>query len=289
VHYSLIGNNQSSGLTAAPVGSPDANGNFIGGSTISSMIVPALGLLTMNGGPTATYAPLAGSVVINAGDPTALAGVNGVPVNDQRGVQFPRVYNSRIDMGAVEAQPNPLPGDFNFNGVVDLADYALYRKALTTLDPRADANGDGRIDDADLAVWRANFGNTYSTATANSLAVVPKSEAQTPMKMLSDAAVEPSVGPGVARISLPIPVADSAIRPAPSSSSVVALKVALTLSPPLTLAANSRQAYRPSAAPSRDHERDVVDFLADASGNEATAIDEVFAALGVRKSFVSSW
>lgn len=290
VHFSLIGSNQGSGLTTAPVGSPDVNGNLIGGSTISSMIVPALGPLTMNGGPTATYAPLAGSVVINAGDPAAVAGVSGVPANDQRGAPFLRVYGGRIDMGAVETQPNPLPGDFNYNGVVDLADYSLYRKALTTLDPRADANGDGRINDADLAVWRANFGNTYSTATSSSVTVLPKSQVQTPLKMLPDSiAMAPILEPGTARIGLPIPVPDSASRPASTNSAVSTQELVLTPEQPLSLILGDRPAYRPSVVSSREHEFDVVDSLTGSSGNDAFSVDEVFATLGARKSSISTF
>ncbi len=56
-----------------------------------------------------------------------------------------------------------LPGDYNGNGVVDAADYTLYRGTLgQSVMPfsGADGNGNGVIDTGDYNVWRANFGNT---------------------------------------------------------------------------------------------------------------------------------
>ncbi len=167
--YSLIGTNLGSGLVEAPVGSPDADGNLIGGP-VHGTINPRLGALTANGGSTMTHALLPGSPAIDAGDPTAVAGVDGVPVYDQRGVPRTRVYGGRIDIGAVESQPDVLLGDYNLNGVVDAADYALWRKAEGTTDLRADGNGDGQVNDADYTVWRANFGATYqSLGTAGTI------------------------------------------------------------------------------------------------------------------------
>jgi hypothetical protein len=58
-----------------------------------------------------------------------------------------------------------LAGDYNLNGVVDGADYVLWRDSLgSTTDPRADGSGptagvpDGIVDQLDYAFWRANFG-----------------------------------------------------------------------------------------------------------------------------------
>ncbi|MEM6470045.1 MAG: choice-of-anchor Q domain-containing protein, partial [Planctomycetota bacterium] len=68
---------------------------------------PKLGPLQDNGGLTHTHALLPGSPAINAGDPNAVAGVGGVPQFDQRGTGFPRVENSRIDIGAFESEQPP--------------------------------------------------------------------------------------------------------------------------------------------------------------------------------------
>ena len=57
-----------------------------------------------------------------------------------------------------------LAGDYNVNGVVDAADYVLWRKALGTANPQADGSGptvgvpNGIVDQADYTFWRSNFG-----------------------------------------------------------------------------------------------------------------------------------
>jgi hypothetical protein len=178
--YSLIGRNGGTGLTPAPVGLPDANGNLIGGSTNALRIDPLLGPLVNNGGPTMTHALLPGSPAINAGDLNATAGVGDVPLYDRRGYPFSRVFGGRIDIGAFEAQPNPLPGDYNFNGIVDLADSVIWRDTRgSTTDLRADGNEDGVVNDADRAIWMANFGKTRSgelvlAISASAMGLIPR-------------------------------------------------------------------------------------------------------------------
>jgi hypothetical protein len=55
-----------------------------------------------------------------------------------------------------------LLGDYNKNGTVDAADYALWRDTNGNIGKNlaADGNEDGTVDDADYGVWRAHFGNT---------------------------------------------------------------------------------------------------------------------------------
>jgi hypothetical protein len=65
--HSLIGINTGTDLVEAPVGSPDANGNLIGGP-VDGAIDPQLGPLADNGGPTRTLALLPGSPAIDAAD-----------------------------------------------------------------------------------------------------------------------------------------------------------------------------------------------------------------------------
>jgi hypothetical protein len=171
IGYSLIGGNSGSGLTEAPVGSPDAMGNIIGGP-MHGQIDPMLGPLVYNGGTILpagygilTHDLLPGSPAINAGDPAAVGGMNGVPEFDQRGAPWSRVVGGRIDIGSVESQPNPLPGDYNFNEVVDAADYVIWRKLLTsTTDLRADGSGNGAVDGLDYELWQSRFGDTSQVA-----------------------------------------------------------------------------------------------------------------------------
>jgi CSLREA domain-containing protein len=178
-NYSLIGTNSGTLLAPAPIGAPDANGNLIGGATFQTLINPRLGILADNGGfelpdgsHILTHALLPGSPAINAGDPAAVAGVDGVPLHDQRGAPFTRVYGGRIDIGAVEAIPaGVLPGDYNGDHVVNAADYTVWRNTLgAAVSPGdgADGNGDGVVDARDYAVWRGNFGATADELGAGS-------------------------------------------------------------------------------------------------------------------------
>ncbi len=69
-----------------------------------------------------------------------------------------------------------LTADFNLNGVVDTADYTLWRDLrtvpLTAGTYDVDANSDGHVDGLDLAVWQASF-SQLTTANA-SAATVPE-------------------------------------------------------------------------------------------------------------------
>ena len=66
-----------------------------------------------------------------------------------------------------------LLGDYNSSGVVDAADYTVWRDTLNShTDLRADGDGDHRVDQDDYDVWRANFGsnsgaNLLVTDTSN--------------------------------------------------------------------------------------------------------------------------
>jgi hypothetical protein len=71
-------------------------------------------------------------------------------------------------MWQLDYQPNSLSlnlaitGDYNHNGVVDAADYVVWRKTLgqSGTGLTADGNASGLIDSGDFDVWRAHFGQT---------------------------------------------------------------------------------------------------------------------------------
>lgn len=55
-----------------------------------------------------------------------------------------------------------LTGDYNYDGVVNGADYVVWRKTLgqdVAPGTGPDGNGDGFIDESDYTVWRSNFGS----------------------------------------------------------------------------------------------------------------------------------
>jgi Right handed beta helix region/Chlamydia polymorphic membrane protein (Chlamydia_PMP) repeat len=156
------------------IGTGNAVGVFVEPGDQTGVVDPLLGPLTDNGGPTLTHALLPDSPAIDAGDPAAVAGMNGVPAFDQRGAPFGRVFDSdgvggaRIDVGAFELPPLPpaLLGDYNRDGIVNAADYTLWRdklKANVTPYSGADGSGNGMVDAADYGVWKSHFGQTVGS------------------------------------------------------------------------------------------------------------------------------
>lgn len=77
--------------------------------TVENPIDPLMGPFQNNGGPTLTCSPLPGSPAINAGlNSLVTSSVFGnAPFYDQRGAPFARIYESVVDIGALEAQPIP--------------------------------------------------------------------------------------------------------------------------------------------------------------------------------------
>jgi len=68
----------------------------------------------------------------------------------------------------------PIPGDFNADGMVDTADYVVWRRAAGTAYVWADADASGAVGPEDLDIWRANFGNGQSTAGTGAFTQVPE-------------------------------------------------------------------------------------------------------------------
>jgi autotransporter-associated beta strand protein len=70
-----------------------------------------------------------------------------------------------------------LLGDYNGNGVVDAADYVVWRNTLGQSPPglAADGNSSGTIDAGDYTVWRTHFGQTAGSGSgASANAAVPE-------------------------------------------------------------------------------------------------------------------
>ncbi|MCA9232205.1 MAG: hypothetical protein KDA57_16275 [Planctomycetales bacterium] len=154
-----------------------------------------LGPLVDNGGPTLTHAPLPGSIAIDAGDMAAAPGMNDVPLFDQRGNNYGRVQNGRIDIGAFELRDTP-SADFDNDGFITGFDFLSWQRGFGTNAPDAekadgDADNDTDVDGSDLSIWESQLGTVaplvvnYATsesfsstylATANEAA--PKSLAE---------------------------------------------------------------------------------------------------------------
>jgi hypothetical protein len=79
--------------------------------------------------------------------------------------------------GGLVTGPPTLVGDYNGDGVVDAADYTVWRDTLGETGPglAADGNGDLLVDAADYALWRSNFGQSLASGSMSlDAAAVPE-------------------------------------------------------------------------------------------------------------------
>ena len=170
----------SEGYNVVGTGNGAAGFNQMGDQ--SGVVDPMLGPLQENGGLTETHAAIAGSPVVDAGDPLAVAGVGNVPLVDQRGVPFGRIEDGgtnmmpRIDIGAFEIQSTVLACDFDGREGCDIDDIdALIMEIVAgTNNLEFDLNADEMVDHADRDQWLAeagelnlNSGNPYLLADSN--------------------------------------------------------------------------------------------------------------------------
>jgi hypothetical protein len=90
-------------------------------------------------------------------------------------------YNGLVISNVVAniTEPAPLAGDYNSNGVVDAADYVLWRNTLgSTTILAADGSGsssgvpNGVVDQADYTFWRSRFGSTSGSGAGESASIV---------------------------------------------------------------------------------------------------------------------
>jgi hypothetical protein len=97
------------------------------------------------------------------------------------------VVGGRIDIGAVEAQPNPLPGDGDFDGVVDDGDHDVWASGFGDSDDlRGDFNYDGAVDAADFVVWRKNLGQSLPATAASGDASAALAQPVAPEQALAE-------------------------------------------------------------------------------------------------------
>ena len=89
---------------------------------------------------------------------------NPIPPDGDYGVSITRIYAGRF------------LGDYNFDGIVNAADYTVWRDGLgqSGVDLAGDGNLDGTVNEADYTIWREHFGQVVPAgggAGASSTAV----------------------------------------------------------------------------------------------------------------------
>jgi hypothetical protein len=113
-----------------------------------------------------TLAPNATLSLGNAYNTATFGGANGDLV-----FKF-GVANGGLITAPVNYITTALAGDYNHNGVVDAADYVLWRKTLnqTGAGLPADGNNNGTVDQADYNIWRTNFGRPPGSGASTGIA-----------------------------------------------------------------------------------------------------------------------
>ncbi len=122
-------------------------------------------------------APLSGPFEPQAGDRFTLLSGSSL-TGDFASLKLPSLssgltwYTDRTPSSfTLVAAPASLAGDYSRNGVVDAADYTLWRDTLgqTTDSLAADGDASGVIDAADLAFWQARINSLISLPVATTV------------------------------------------------------------------------------------------------------------------------
>jgi hypothetical protein len=107
-------------------------------------------------------------------------------LNDHGQIVFSAQYTKIVDglpvnsRGIFVADPNPspavsdLPGDYNDDGVVDAADYVVWRDNLGQSVLLPNDPSSGVVTQDDYGVWRANFGSTLRSGFGAAVTTVPE-------------------------------------------------------------------------------------------------------------------
>lgn len=128
------------------------------------------------------FTPLSGPFEPQAGDRFTLLTASSI-TGDFASLKLPALtggltwYTDRTPTSfTLVAAAASLPGDYSRNGVVDAADYTLWRDSLgqTTGSLAADGDGSGVIDAGDLTFWQAQMSASLPQSIATA---VPESQA----------------------------------------------------------------------------------------------------------------
>ncbi|WP_146561308.1 hypothetical protein [Posidoniimonas corsicana] len=109
---------------------------------------------------------LSGSAAFGPSDSLSLGGGYAGPTADDLEFYYGAPGSDQLVRGYIEfVQSAGLPGDFNSDGIVNAADYTVWRDALGGPDDEDTAlgmNGDGSgvVDQGDYNLWRQNYGAT---------------------------------------------------------------------------------------------------------------------------------
>lgn len=168
-------------ITLTPVGATFLQGSAGNESTFVTSAISNLTLALFDSNGT-TPLEIANNQPAGAAEsilrfPLEMAGEYFVRVTgDTNTVQF---YELQVAVEAAAVQDPLLAGDYNEDGVVDAADFTVWRDTLglTGTGLLADGNGDRVVDQLDYDFWKANFGATAPANGSLTTAAVPEPQA----------------------------------------------------------------------------------------------------------------
>jgi prepilin-type N-terminal cleavage/methylation domain-containing protein len=106
-----------------------------------------------------------------------------------------------------------LTGDYNGNGVVDAADYAVWRNTVgSTTVLAADGNGNLIIDPGDYTVWKSNFGKSSGAAVGIALVAVPEPSSSWLVVAALATVLSSRLAAGASRVKFPAGLNDRHVR-----------------------------------------------------------------------------
>jgi hypothetical protein len=169
------------GVGTIPNGSPDFPGKPVGSNSIGPTFTTLTNTQDIPWGTGDSLGNAAWDIAARMTSGTFPAGVTPAFLSSNDGDVFITVGNSTTWGNEAQAtgvntsvRTNfALNADFNHNGVVDAADYVLWRKtkntSVTTPGSGADGNGDGFINQLDYNLWRSRFGNPFGSGAGGDL------------------------------------------------------------------------------------------------------------------------
>jgi serralysin len=168
-------------------------GNLSGNTQSRRLLIATAGFGSLTGAPTPDFTLPSTSFFNPAGDTIRLFSplfgefhsrtFTSVPTDGVMSRVYPNntlATNSPTNFAGASGSVNLAPpagptGDYNGNGLVDAADYVVWRNTLNqsvAMGTGADGSGNGTIDAADYNFWRVRFGRTVPGAAA--VAAVPE-------------------------------------------------------------------------------------------------------------------
>ena len=111
----------------------------------------------------------------------------GFEVQALDGLATGATIEASIDYLSLAIVTDAIDGDYNLDGMVDMADYTLWRNQLgrkVLWGTMADGSGNGVVDAADYQVWKVNFGAQSANLAQSQATTVPEPTAATLLAML---------------------------------------------------------------------------------------------------------